>query len=302
MKIIIALALALISFETLSCDVCGGITVSSGEGLLLDNNFHFIGFKQSYSHFKSTHRDHFSPIVSTTHEHFMRSSINGKWQIANKINLQFELPFVVNTQVGEDETRSEKGIGDVNLLCNYVLVNSKNEEKNRSFQFQTGLGLSIPNGRYSHDVWETSNLFPGTGAFKLIARTNTIIKKNKLGFLQENSIAVSGENKFGYKYGLALASRNSVFLQLKTKKSRLITPSVGISYLYTSTDRINGAPVSQLFNSGHSVNAEMSLNYLTKKWMFILRASRPVYQYIGDGDVKLLGALDIGIYYLIQKK
>jgi len=302
MKLYIALILALISFDTLSCDVCGGITASGNEGLLLNNGYHFIGLKQSYSAFRSTHRNHNSENVTTSHEYFLRSSLIGKWQFAQKFSAQIEVPLVFNFQESELESRSEKGLGDIKLLCNYVLVNRKNDEEKRSHLFRTGLGMSIPTGNYSTSVWETSNLFPGRGAFNFIGNTNYIFRKNDIGFLQENIASLTMANKCGYKYGTSLVSRNSLFLQKKIKETGLFTPSVGVNYLYTSTDKINGIQVSELFNSGHSLNGELALNYLIKKWMFVLRTSYPIYQHIGNGDVKSKGVIEFGIHFIINKK
>lgn len=302
MNLYITLFLALISFDTLSCDVCGGITASGNEGLLLNNEYHFIGVKQSYSAFSSIHRNHSNENVTHTQEHFLRSSLIGKWQFAEKFSSQIEIPFILNIQESESESRSEKGIGDINLLCNYVLVNRKNDDANKSHLFRAGLGVSIPTGNYSKNLWETSNLSPGTGAFNFIGNTNYIFRMNDIGILQENIISLTGTNKFGYKYGTSLLSRNSFFLRKKIKEKTLLTPSVGVNYLYTSTDRINGIKVSELFNSGHSINGELALNYLIKKWMFILRTSYPIYQNIGNGDVKSKGVVEFGIYHIIEKK
>lgn len=301
MKYLIALAAVLISFGAFSCDVCGGVSAPGTQGLLSSNKFHFIGIKSSYNQFRSIHGAHFIQDQTST-EHFFRSSLVGKWQLADRLNIQLELPYTYNLQENPSGTRSEYGIGDINLVSNYLLVNQKTAEGMTKHALRIGAGLKMPTGRYANDVWSTSNLHPGTGAIDAIITTNYVYRKTRVGILQENSLILKGKNKYEYRYGSAFFTRSAIFYNRPISETTILLPSAGLNYLYTATDRIQGSEVSQLFNSGHLLNAELSINLLTTQWMFNLKGSFPVFQYLGNGFVSSKGNLELSILYLIQKK
>jgi hypothetical protein len=302
MKITITLLLAMISFHSISCDVCGGIAAPNTLGLLSGNGYHFIGFRQTWGGFKTRHQEDYSSFVRNTREHFTLSSLNGRWQMNRRINFQVALPFAFNLQQENDDIRSEYGIGDISISSNYLVVNNKNEVKDQTLNFTTGVRLKLPTGKYVKNAWETSNLYPGTGAYDFSINTNLVYSQKSIGMLQENSFTLRTENPVGYKFGNNVFSRLNAFYKKTTKNASLLMPFTGVSYLYTGTDKIQGIDVDQLFNSGHVLNSELGLNILTQKWMFQIRGTYPIFQYIVDGDVTSLGSLELNINYLIQKK
>ena len=299
MKITLALILVLISFESFSCDVCGGVVSPGTQGLLPTKQFHFIGTRFRYDHFTSN--TNYSGVSRSSTEHFLRASLYGRWQFASKFDLQAEVPFAYNLQEEEDSTRSHTGLGDISVVCNYELINNKNEAKETSHILRSGVGMKLPTGYYSKDAWETNNLFPGTGSFDLVLSTNYVFTKKKLGLLNEFSFLFPTENKAGYKRGESLIARMNGFYKIQLSNWQFL-PALGASYIFSNTDKIYNIPVTQTFNNGQSINSELSLNLISNKWMLNAKYSYPIYQNINDGEVESKGTAQLGIYYLFQKK
>lgn len=302
MKIYSTLFAVVVSFGAWSCDVCGGVATVGTQGLLPGNGYHFLGLSTSYSGFLSRHDDHFNETTAYTKEYFFAGTLQARWQFSQRFNAMFELPFKQNIQVEEGTQYSQTGLGDIKLWVNHLAVKINQESDERFISFQYGLGVKLPTGNYSRDAWESSNLYPGSGAWDGFLTSRFVFRKKKLGWTQENSFTLKGTNPATYKFGNILLVRASGFYQHKMKQNRNLIPLIGASYSYTGTDQISGIDVDYLFNSGQTVNAEVGLNVITPKWMFMSQFSYPMYQNIGDGDVSSRGTLTLGIYYLMQKK
>lgn len=302
MKIFVVLIVALMSLQSFACDVCGGIVAPGTMGLLPDNQYHFFGFKTNYSTYSSFHTDHFTQENRSSEEQFFSWTAIGRWQFSKRFGLQAELPIVWNSQSYSDgEQQSQSGLGDLRLRSNILCINRKNADKNTALILRSNIGVKLPTGPYSRDAWETNNLYPGSGSIDFLAGTNFTFRKKKIGILQENSFVYTTQNKVGYKYGHAFLGRLSGFYRHTINASYLI-PSAGLNYQFTGTDRIQDIDVAQLFNSGHLLNAEIGLNFIHKKWMLNTKVAYPLYQSIGNDEVKSKGSVELGIFYLIQKK
>lgn len=302
MKNIVLLFATMTSFGVLSCDVCGGAVAPGTQGLIPGDLYHYFGITQSYNGFRSVHDEHFSGGQFSSREHFLETSITARWQFSKRFNVLSEIPYHLNFQSQQNETKSEQGIGDIRIALNHLAVKIQPESNEHYFGFQYGLGIKLPTGAYARDPWQTSNLYPGSGSFDYFVKTNLIFRKGKVGLLQENSFILKGTNNVNYKFGSSLLTKLAAFYQIKLKKGRVLLPSIGAMYIYTGTDKIDGIDVAYLFNSGHTINAEVGINVRSQNWMLSLKSYYPLYQHIGNGDVKSLGGVQLGIHYLIKKK
>ena len=301
MKVYISILVVLISFDVFACDICGGVSTPGSDGLLFGNQYHFIGFRMNYARFQSFHRNTFSQDTIVSREHFIQTSIAGRWQFSKRFNAQLDVPYRINAQYIETEDQFQQGLGDIKFLVNWMFLNQENDEGTSNF-LALGLGAKMPTGNYSAEPWETSNLSPGTGSWDPQFSLNYRLSKKQFNFQLENSFALKTANKYGYRYGNALSSRATAFYSFKTKKNNRFLPLLGIGYLFTDVDRIDDYLVSESFNSGHVFNVEVGANYLLKNWMLNTKWSQPIVQTIANGDVVSKGTLEFGIHYLIQKK
>ncbi len=298
----ITLLVVLVSFEATACDVCGGVTAPNTQGLLPNNQYHFVGLRFGYNGFKSTHPLGLNHISTSTHEHFVRGSVLGKWQFTDRFDLQVDLPVIWNTQVAADSNRSNNGIGDASIFVNALAVNINDEKTGRSHFFKIGAGVKLPTGKYSKDAWETNNMFPGSGSVDFSIATNYVFSGKNLGILHENSVVIKTKNNVGYQYGNIYLTRFAGFYKKKFEAGIVMMPSIGASYIFSQTDRINDILVSSNFNNGHILNGDVGLNFISNNWMLSSNVSLPLFQFIGGGDVTSKGSVELGIFYLIPKK
>ncbi len=301
MKFCLSILAVLISFGAVACDVCGGVTPSGGDGLLVGNQFHFIGLRTNYGRFQSFHRNPFSEETTTSWEHFTRANISGRWQFSERFNAQVNIPYAINLQRIDNGNQLRHGLGDISLLVQWMLISTKNEAGTSHF-LAIGSGVKAPTGNYSRDPWETSNLFPGSGSWDPQFNLSYRFSKNKFNFQVENGFTLKTQNPVGYRFGNAVSSIATAFYSINTKKNGKLLPLMGIGYTYTGSDHINSYLVAESFNSGHLLSTEIGLNYLTKNWILNTKWSQPFVQSIADGDVESKGLLEFGIHYLIQKK
>lgn len=291
----ITLLLVLISYNGYSCDVCGGIMPAGNQDLIPGNQFHFVGLRASISSFNSYHDDRES------FEQFSRSSIVGRFQLNERVDLQMDLPFHYKVQTENNERSSMQGIGDMVVQCNYLWINRADEKERSSISFRSGIGVKLPTGKFSKNAWETNNLYPGSGSFDYSVQSNFIYMKRKLGVRHEFTGSYKTSNSAGYRYGHSVNTRLEGLYIVQFDNSRLI-PACGIGYFYSGKDRIDNIPVTGSFNYGHSINGELGLNYLINNWMLSVKYSLPIYQKIDNGNVMNKGIGELSIIYLIQKK
>lgn len=283
-----------------ACDVCGCVSGLSTQGFLPNERFHFVGIVSNYNEFQSQRNILFSDEIEYSTEAFYKSSLTGRWQISDRIAIIGSIPFVYNQQIRDNQTTTETGIGDVSIFVNTLIVN-KQDDSNAQY-LRVGVGSKVPTGRYSSVALETSNLFPGSGAFDILFSTNYMYRKMKWGMIQENQVRIPTENKVGYKYGTTVNANFYGFYAHKTNNTVELMPFLGAGIQWKDVDKINRIPVAQQFNGGVIATTDIGLQAVLPSWMIHLKYGHPVFQQLSNNDVKMtVGNLELGIRYLIKK-
>lgn len=300
MKIWIVLFATLISFHVISCDVCGGVSIPSTQGLMPGNQFHFFGLRSGLNLFETglTHTED----AELSNEYFSKTSIHGRWQFAKRFDGTADLPFQYNMQQSRDEKRSKHGIGDIGLAVGIHAISKENLEKETKHFLRFQIGAKLPTGAYAEDPWETDNLFPGTGSVDITLGTYYSFTGKKLGVIQENAFVYKTENRVGYRFGHGWLSRVNLFYRSSFENGLLIMPLAGATLFYSGQDAIYGIPIANSFNSSRILSAELGLTGIYKTWMLNLRGSLPLLQTISNGEARSMGSVELGVSYLIQKK
>lgn len=298
MKQTITILIWFVSLSVYSCDICGGISMPSTQGILPGTKFHYVGLRSSWIQFHTN--EDISHLASK--ETFFRTELNGRYQFNKRISAQISVPYVINIQFKGSETTSISGIGDIHTYIYWNVIMKENTERRTNFTLRLGSGLKTPTGSYSRNVWETNNLYPGTGAFDYGFSSYLSWNKGKLGFINENLITIKTANPVGYKFGNAYLSRFMASYNLKVKQQTLFIPFVGITAFMTDRDQIQNIPVGQTFNSGVNVLSESGITLFSNKMMYTLKCGLPLFQELSGGEVKMNGTLEFSINYLINKK
>lgn len=298
MKQLITVLIMFVSVTVYGCDICGGISMPSTQGILPGTEYHFIGLRSSWIHF---HTNESINHLSST-EHFVRTELSGRYQFNKRISAQVSIPYIFNSQLKSGETTMINGMGDSQLFIYWNAIQKENTEKQTNFTLRMGSGVKLPTGSYSRDVWETNNLYPGTGSFDYGFNTYLSWYKGNFGLINENLITIKTQNPVEYKFGNAYLTRLLASYRVKIKQRTLLLPFAGISAFMTSRDHIQNIPVGQTFNSGTRVLAETGVSLFSKRMMYTLKYGLPLFQNLSGGDVKMNGTLEFSINYLIKKK
>lgn len=289
------------SFEAMSCDVCGAAVGPGTMGLLPNNQYHFVGIRNRFSKYHSFHKLVLSNDHLRSSQHFFQSSIEGRWQAFNDLDFYGTIPYVYNWQNFNGTTIQEQGIGDLSLQSNYRIINKK--DSILGHQLRIGIGVKLPTGNYSRTALKTSNLFPGTGSVDGIFSSAYVFSKATWGILQENTFILKSTNLVKYKYGNSFSTMSAVFLKRKKGENTVFIPHLGINYLWSGTDQIDGINISQQSNGGHLISLEAGIRIMYQKWMLSARYNQSILQRLSDGLVEnRIGNTALTITYLIQKK
>lgn len=297
MHYLIALSMVLLlAINSNACEVCGGTNPPITIGYLPSNTNHFIGIRNTFRHYNSTEQLIASQVEYT--DYFNSIEIVGKYQLSKKWQLNALIPYSIVTQKNETNLLSKQGLGDISLLSNFLPYVKK--DSTGAFQniFTIGLGFKTPTGAFSSNVHETSNMYPGTGAFDVISSISYFHSFNKYAYQIEASNAYRLENVVGYQFGNSLTLNAQLFKKIKLKK-QLFQPMIGFNFLLNGKDRIHGKINTESYNDGFVLNGKIGLTWLASKWMISANLQQPIIQNIGNKLVEQKELCQLAIYYLI---
>lgn len=210
--------------------------------------------------------------------------LRGRVFIGDRFYAMGMLPVVNNYRSINGKTKSDVyGVGDPMLMGNYILINSKSTSDSLKFRHRltAGVGMKIPMGATDKEVdGETPDLDmqPGTGSWDLLFSTEYMLRYNNTGVNTNVVFTMNNENKDGYAYGDALASRMDLF-HLFPLKAFTLMPSVGGYVEYMGKDQDNGNAV--LGTGGTSILAGFGLKAFYQQ--FALQASWQTAVYNDEG-------------------
>ncbi|MES2587449.1 MAG: hypothetical protein V4622_00630 [Bacteroidota bacterium] len=299
-KYLLWIAVFLFSVYSYSCDICGGATSSFSLGLLPNSKHHIIGLRYISKTFES--RDlHTYKIHSS--ENFTSSEIFARFKLSNKFQLLSSIPYIYNVRKTNLEKQTIKGLGDINLLSNYVFVdNADSLTKKVKHTGTIGLGVKLPTGTYNILGFTELNMLPGTGSFDYLANVNYSLQYRSVGLQNETSFSYKTENKYLYRFGNNFSSSQIFFYRWVLNQNLKIIPQIGLNYSHNWKDIKNRKKSEDTFNGGDILNAQMNLFISYKNWGFSSQIYLPIYQNLNQGYVTQKSTFRLSINYFISKK
>ncbi|MBL7719262.1 MAG: hypothetical protein JNL72_10540, partial [Flavipsychrobacter sp.] len=224
--------------QALACDVCGGAS-GSYLGILPRFNDHFIGLSAQYQQFNSTHPVMTGAATPVESANYTRSiTAWGRFYPLRRLQVFAFVPYVYNTAVEPTETVLMDGLGDVRVLANYMVLDTRDSDSRVLHTLLAGGGIKAPTGR--NDVVNTegiilSNMQPGTGSWDLVANINYTLRAGKAGVNADASYRYCTTNTRDYRYGDRVNGALTGFYWLETGSISLL-PQAGARYEYSATD------------------------------------------------------------------
>jgi hypothetical protein len=288
-KIILAVALFAVTIApSYACDICG--CSGSGSqyfGILPWYQNHFVGIRYQYKTFTSHHLPLFdgdnAPI---THETFTTTELWGRFNLNKKFQLFAFIPFNNYKQTGEGADKHVSGLGDVNLMLAYQLVNTGEERRNWKQLLQVAGGVKLPTGSFTK-AEETDplniNLQPGTGSIDVPVSILYTLRYKKTGISAEGNYRYNNANKDGYIFGDRLGSSVKLFQWANLGKQNSLLPNAGITYEKSFED-FDGVEKNE-YSGGHMLSASAGVDAYIKKIVVGVQFQQPLTQHLGSGRI-----------------
>lgn len=258
MRILLFLVLFVSGLNALSCDNCNvylGLNPNDfyhNFGVRLRTRYHQGSF-DNYGALLQKHGGQDQVFTnSTVKETYQRAEITGQYFWNPKWNTQIILPYVRNTQEVDATVKYfVQGIGDVIIMQNYMLFNTKDINDSILFKHRLtiGLGVKLPTGSTAVERplgVPGIDLQPGTGSWDgLFSSTYTAMYK-KSGFALNANVKVNTFNQDGFRYGHTLNLTAKLFQLINLGESIQLMPNLGVysetfSKDYFNFERINAS-------------------------------------------------------------
>lgn len=179
------------------CDACGCAAGNGSSGFESLLNPQFIGIKYFAQHYKA--KENLFVKDLTQDQYFNTLQIWVKIPITKKLSIYGSLPFHFHEKKTLQGNININGIGDLNLMGIYQVLNSKDN----IHQLNGGVGIKVPLGKF--DEKGISGVNPsfqlGTGSWDYQMVLNYKFQKDKVAVLLNTDYTVKTENKKYYQFG-----------------------------------------------------------------------------------------------------
>lgn len=286
-----------LSYQALSCDVCGcgAFNSTHGLGTLAQGNRTSIGLNYQYRLYKSQHPKVFGTELERSTDYFQRLDITGQIRLAKRWQLQLAVPIGFNTHIADDTTAHKNGLGDPTLTVNYFLFNHQDSLKMCLFRWIVGAGVKSPIGKFTQPSDVNLYLYPGTGTFDAVFQNFFFFQKKKWSLLQTSQYVLRGENKYQYIPGSLFST--SLFGQYKFRTWGLYA---GAQYSWSGVDYQNRKAVASSPTQGQVLTGITGASVQWNSWVLQGNYHIPLAQSLGDGKSHQKAAFSVSINYFFN--
>ena len=286
MKRIFIIINIIFSFQELSaCDICGCSAGNYFIGPFPQFRKHFFGFRYTMRNFQShvaLDANQYSKDFYQTIEFWGGYNINKKWQL-----LLF-IPYNINRQSSDDGINKNNGPGDISMITNYKLFNSRKGDKHGNMisqQLWIGAGIKMPTGRFNLDPDElvpTANIQAGSGSVDFILNTMYTYHINDWGINTSINYKINSSAE-QYKYGNRFTASSFVFYSI-AKRKKTYNPNFGILYENLSSNELRKEKI--IDTGGYSLLASGGMEINFSKVAIGFDIQLPVSQNLSNQQTK----------------
>lgn len=300
-KIAVAFGLLLIAYSAMACDVCGCAVGGNSLGILPRFTKHFIGLRATHSSFTSAHPTLFAgEEQKISKEYFTSTTLWGRYVPHNRVQVFAQVPY--NYFVREEDGKStfNQGLGDINLLANYVLFNTIDSFRNKiKHSLQIGGGIKLPTGQFNRtengDLLNV-NMQLGSGSYDIPLNVLHTMRFNSFGVNTELRYTFNSTNSNSYALGDRFLASSRVFYWRNYKRMTFL-PQLGVSYEHYGGDKDGRYEVD--FTGGTMLNLDAGIDVYFYKWAVGAHFRNPLQSNMGQGFVTPNTALTFNLMYLL---
>lgn len=235
---------AMSSSAVLGCDICNSSAGGNLMVILPQFGNHFVGLRYQHSGFRSTHVPSLlaEGAGGASRETFHTMELFGRYYPHPRVQLMGFVPYRVSHQTTEVRTYEGKGLGDITLLGNYLLVNTGDSlERKLKHTLMLGGGLKMATGDFrqeDHGLRLHPNLQPGSGSWDVLFNAQYTVRYREWGLSLMGMYRLSTANPEGFKSGDRILG--NLFLYHWIRKGKWnVMPSAGLAIDHAMKEQLD---------------------------------------------------------------
>lgn len=242
-KFFLILLLAVLSYPTIACDICGCGVGSYYLGILPEYNKRFIGLRYQHKRL-TTHLGPFGERTAiTSDETYQTAEIWGGWNISKKFRILAFVPYNFNERAAQTGDGRKEGLGDIAVMGYYNLFSTRHTVSNKLLvqSLWIGAGVKAPTGKYEPSERELSSESPnnfqlGTASTDFTLNAAYDLRLMDLGVNINANYKINTANKYDYRYGNKLTANALAYYKFRFFKKLTVAPNAGVLYETSQQD------------------------------------------------------------------
>ncbi|MEJ0030281.1 MAG: hypothetical protein WDO15_07900 [Bacteroidota bacterium] len=283
-KLFIIVVMFVIAGSASACDVCGCSLGGNYFGILPFYGKNFIGLRWSEAQFHSYIYPTQNLPAQQSHDTYSKVELWTRYHLTRRIQLFAFVPYMYNNMNGTDQVVDAHGLGDINLMANYTLINNSEGGSDWKHTLIAGGGIKLPTGKFSlYDKGKiiNRNFQMGTGSVDFTASAVYTIRYKKTGLNFETGYKMNTHNKDGYHFGNQFRFSSQVFFWQQFGKVSLL-PHAGANYENAAMHR--DGDIIQVNTGGTAILGAAGLDVYVGPFTVGVNYQKPVTQHYNSDD------------------
>lgn len=288
-NLILGLGLVALSANAaLGCDVCGGSGVGNMMGIVPQFGNHFVGLRYQFSGFNSRHAPSLlsEGVNGSSREAFHSMELMGRYYVHPRIQLLAFVPYRLNLQTTDTRSYEGKGLGDISLMGNFLLVNTGDSlGRKLRHTLMVGAGLKMATGAYrqtDHGLRLHPNLQPGSGSWDALFNLQYTVRLKQWGVSLQGMYRLNTANPEGFRSGDRIMG-NFLIYHWSTKGRWNVMPSIGVAVDHARKERLDDRVY--LLSGGTDLRATAELQVFHGQWGIGAGCRLPLHHSLANGTV-----------------
>lgn len=273
-----------------ACDVCGCSLGGNYFGILPLYNKNFIGLRWSQAKFHAYVAATQYLNAEYSDDTYSKVELWGRFYVTKRLQVFAFIPYAYNNMDGTDQKISADGLGDINVMTNYLLVNTGEEMHNFKHTLLVGGGIKLPTGKF--DLTDQGkivnrNFQMGTGSIDFNVNAVYTVRYRRAGINLETGYKINTRNSDHYLFGNQYRASAQLFYWQQLGVFSLL-PHAGFSF--EQAEKHKDGDIIQVNTGGSATLASAGLDVYVGRFTLGVNFQRPVSQrYNSDDQAEIKG-------------
>lgn len=267
------------SQQAKACDVCGCSLGGTYMGILPLYNRNFIGLRWSQASFHSYIAPTKYLAAQTSDDTYSKVELWARYYLTPRIQLFAFVPYAYNSMSGSDQAVFAHGLGDMNIMANYVILNTGEENRDLRHTLIAGGGIKLPTGQFSlTDKGKiiNRNFQMGTGSVDFNLNAVYTMRYKKTGINLETGYKINTRNSDNYLFGNQYRASAQLFFWQKVGPVSFL-PHAGMNYEQAATHK--DGDIIQVNTGGSAWLGSGGMDIYVNRFTLGLNYQKPVAQH-----------------------